>query len=42
MGFVRKALRLYSFIAELALAGDSFPDVDQNGNAAEVVLVELT
>ena len=39
---VRNALRLYAYIAERALAGDSFRAVDKRGKAAEVVLVELT
>jgi hypothetical protein len=42
MEIVRNALRLYSYIADRALAGDSFRAVDKDGNAAEVVLVELT
>jgi predicted DNA-binding protein len=39
---VRNALRLYTYVAERALAGDSFRAVDKHGRAAEVVLVELT
>jgi len=39
---VRNALRLYSYIAERALAGDSFRAVNKYGKEAEVVLVELT
>jgi len=42
MEIVRNALRLYAYIAERALAGDSFRAVDKTGRAAEVVLVELT
>lgn len=39
---VRNALRLYTYVAERALAGDSFRAVDKHGRTAEVVLVELT
>lgn len=42
MEIVRNALRLYAYVAERALEGDSFRAVDKNGKAAEVVLVELT
>jgi hypothetical protein len=42
MEIVRNAIRLYAFVAERALAGDSFRAVDKNGKSAEVVLVELT
>ena len=39
---VRNALRLYTYIAERAFAGDSFRAVDKQGKSADVVLVELT
>lgn len=39
---IRNALRLYTYIAERAIAGDSFRAVDKTGKSAEVVLVELT
>jgi hypothetical protein len=39
---IRNALRLYTYIAERALVGDSFRAVDKNGGSSEVVLVELT
>jgi hypothetical protein len=39
---VRNALRLYTYVAERALAGDSFRSVDKHGRAAELVLVELS
>jgi hypothetical protein len=39
---VRNALRLYTYVAERALAGDSFRAVDKNGRPSEVVFMELT
>lgn len=38
---VRNSLRLYSFVAEKALAGYSFRMVDKDGQAQDLVFVEL-
>ena len=39
---VRNALRLYTYVAERKLAGDSLRSIDKKGRATDVLLVELT
>lgn len=39
---VRNALRLYDYVAERSLAGETFRSIDKDGRATDVVFVELT